>query len=164
MIATILIAIWFGISAHKAKNSIIGWVLIGALLSLAVSFLVSLLASKLMVTSGLAGTIRYDDYLTLRLVTAVISVVAMLIIGVAILPRPLPTDGHNTAKGFYNRACTRCAGEPDLPKAEWIADLQEAIRLRPQYREYAKRDKDFHKYWADPEFLTVVNSHDDERA
>lgn len=62
----------------------------------------------------------------------------------------------NSSKAYYNRACIRALLKDDLSKQLWLDDLKKAIEIDPIYREYAKKDKDFEKYWDDPAFLATI--------
>jgi tetratricopeptide (TPR) repeat protein len=66
-------------------------------------------------------------------------------------------NNPNSAKAFYNRACIRCVDVDGPNHDQWIDDLGVAIELRPDYREYAKRDNDFEKYKDNPEFKELVS-------
>jgi len=62
-------------------------------------------------------------------------------------------------RAYYNRACIRCLAESHFSKDQWLSDLKEALRRRPQYRDYAIKDDDFAKYRSDSDFLAVVGRH-----
>ena len=87
MIVPILMAIWFGVRASRAGKNVIGWALAGAVLSFVVATVFAN-AGFLLVGGSLTPRMEPETYIAVRIVSAILSIVAMIVIGqLALKPR-----------------------------------------------------------------------------
>jgi hypothetical protein len=94
MIVPIIMAIWFGFRASKTGRNAIGWAIGGAALSFAMATLFANLG-VLLVSGSLRPRMELQTYMAVRIVTAVLAIVATIILGQVLLrpqaPVPLET-------------------------------------------------------------------------
>ena len=76
MIVPIIMAIWFGIAANKARRNVIGWALGGALLTFIVATILANIGI-LLVTGELGGRIEFDTYMAIRIITGIATIIVM---------------------------------------------------------------------------------------
>lgn len=60
----------------------------------------------------------------------------------------------NYVRGWYNRACYY---SKKSQKQNALSDLEKAIEINESYKDIAKTDTDFEKYWDDGDFKSLVN-------
>jgi len=87
MIVPILMAIWFGYRAKRAGKNVMGWTVAGVALSFVVATAFAH-AGFLLVGGSLLPRMEPETYIAVRIVTAILSIVAMIVIGqLALKPR-----------------------------------------------------------------------------
>lgn len=89
MLISIIIAIWFGVRAHKCGKNIIGWALGGLVLTFIVNTVFAN-AALLLFTGSLTGRITLDIYITIRIIGALFAILAMIFVAKKFLSQKVP--------------------------------------------------------------------------
>lgn len=81
MLVPLIMAIWFGYTAHQAGKSWLGWAVGGALLA----FLISTVTVNL--AAVLFGPFTIDSYIPFRIVSALVAIAITVLVGRALMSR-----------------------------------------------------------------------------
>jgi hypothetical protein len=96
-------AIWYGYRARKTQRNVIVWALAGAV----ATFLASTVLTNLtlfLATGTITGRVDFNTFLTVRLVGAILGIIASVLLGLAVLPvGTIPTASA--------AICVRCGSE-----------------------------------------------------